>query len=289
VLVNVKPENACTISFHNVLFEQGFPTDKPTLARAEIPVELHGTSNALFLGGAISQGAGLSPIRINADCRDTTIVNTLFDKAVDDQGIGTTIIGRSSAGLVLNDGLLTPANSATPTVQGFYFLLPPYTITDLLGQAGQMVALEAQQGSVLSGENFALENGDSQLFLAPGSIVLLRKNKTTGKWQLLSHQRATASGSFSAGATVYVDDREIYTLGNTPTEAISMILNGYDGHEITIIGDQTGGLTRTFVSGIGNLALSAASIAMGRGDVLKLLYLKSVGRWHQISYSRNGV
>jgi hypothetical protein len=290
VLVEVAIENEAAIAFHDVVFNPSHP--RPDKGVADIPIELSGTRGTLFVGGSVGVGAMRAqgpnePIRIHGSCRDTTIIGTELPRHIDDRGTGTTIIGANGLALVLNDAKFLPDNSVSPTALGSYFVLPPFTITDLQGQPGQMVLLESQQGSILNGPNFALENGDSQLVLAGGSTLLLRKHRMSGKWVLLAHQTPTAPGTFGAGATVYIDDRKVYMLNATPTDTISTILNGYDGHEITIVGNQTGGVTRTFISGSGNLDLSAASIVVGRGDVLKLVYLKSMGRWHQCSYSHN--
>lgn len=75
----------------------------------------------------------------------------------------------------------------------------------------------------------------------------------------------------------------VYLTGNI---AISVIENGIDGQELLIIGGVGASLDFSVIT---NVILSAenTSTIIGEGDTLSLLYLNSIQKWVQLSYSNN--
>jgi hypothetical protein len=218
------------------------------------------------------------PISISATSTNTTILGHI-NATLDNTGINTNVYGYYSV-----MGQAPDLSGATPNVSATrYAKASPATITGFTGQSGQVITLEAQAGTIYSGANFVLKNGDTIFRPALGSISTFRKDVTSNKWVLIGHENLTAPGFFTNTSRVSVDSRDVYFVGDTNTTAITNIDNAYDGQKISIASQHTGANTTTFinVAGAGNTMKlnGAVNFTMGANDCLNLVYVKALGTW----------
>jgi len=250
----------------------------------ETIVELADTLLSTMRNCFFSLGAGgTNTLELNTDAVSTILEGNYFSTYPTDNGVGTVFVDRR---IGVNDS--ADLASDTPSVSGVIYAKGyAGTMTSLAnGSNGQIVIIEGQAGTTLdSSDNFLLKNGGSYMVLADGSIVTLRKDKTSGKWVLIGHEPSVAAQSLTNTATPSIDDRKIVYVPDAAVTAITSINGGYEGQDVFFVSEHTGANTTTFTDG-GNLTI-AGDFAMGLGDVLHLVYRKSTNKWHEVSRSAN--
>jgi hypothetical protein len=214
----------------------------------------------------------------------TTIIGGVLASSIVDSGYGTKVLG--SPHLAINDSLALASDTPSVSIMGYAKGLAG-TMTELNGGGdGQIIYLEGQYGTVLDGATFQLKNGATRMNLADGSVITLRKDKTSGNWVCIGHEPSVAKATFTNAAAQSIDDRTFWLCGDAAITNITTINFGYDGQEITIKSNHTGANTTVFEDGTGNLKL-AGNFTMGQDDTLRLIYDSTTSYWYELSRSVN--
>lgn len=229
--------------------------------------------------------SGFGSYQLNTTALNTTILGCNVGSIPIDDGVNTKVFSNN---FIINDSATISASTPSASSKT-YAKLPTSAITEIAnGQDGQIIYLQGQAGSVLdSAVKFQLVNGATQMTLAPGSILTVRSDNTSTKWVAIAHAPSVLKTNITNGATPAIDDREIWTVNDTNSTAITNITNGYEGQRITIICKTTGANTVTITHGTNIKLAGAANFVMNISDTLTLIYDFTALSWYEVCRSVN--
>ena len=218
------------------------------------------------------------------------------------------------ANAVTADTAIAAGDSLTLTGGGVYALLGSdgaggYTAVTMSsnpqvadGKHGQVIIIMGRSDTYtitfVDGSGLALAD-DRDITLGKGNLLYLMYNATDDIWYEISRSdpipNMTSDTAIAAGDSLTLTvGSGTYALvgsdGSSYTEVTMssnpQIADGYNNQEITLMGrDDTN--TVTFVDGSGLALAGGANMALGKGDVLTLIYHKVDDIWYEKTRSAN--